>query len=458
MSVSRREFLKLAGSSAGALAMLSRMGALPPVLAQDATTVTFGGWGGVAEDEGVKAAIEVFQAENPDVKVVWQHTPSAADYSRVTLTNIAAGTAPDTSFIRSDDYTTLAAGGVLQDITDLVKNDSLLGQENYFIEPQESNRCEVNGRWYGIGSTWVAHHIYYNAELFDEAGITPPGFQDDEIWEWDEFLAICNQLTKDSNGRHPDDAGFDREDIVQWAVDWATSWWMPLAAAVHSNGGEFINEDGFCALDSPEAMEAMQRLADLVHVHHVAPRGASIESLGMNNTQMINAGRLAMGVDGSWALSWMNPSLLDVQMGTGALPKMVKPASLMQAHFHSILSSTQHPEEAWRWLRFLATPFYQEHFAKIGLWIPNQTSMLSEEGLKGWVREGIHPENYSQFATDYLPKHGVAGYLPPGWIEARNDFIVPAFEALTNGEQAADVFPNAVRQANEVLMFAREDM
>ncbi len=51
MSVSRRDFLKLAGSSAASLAMLSRMGALPPVLAQDATTVTFGGWGGVAEDE-----------------------------------------------------------------------------------------------------------------------------------------------------------------------------------------------------------------------------------------------------------------------------------------------------------------------------------------------------------------------------------------------------------------------
>jgi len=458
MSISRREFLKLTGGSATAAAMLAQLGYLPPALAQDVINITFGGWGGVAEDEGVKSAIEVFEAENEDINVVWQHTPSASEYSRVTLTNIAAGTAPDTSFIRSDDYETLATGGILMDITDLVRNDPLLGQPNYFIEPQESTRCEVNGRWYGIGSTWVAHHIYYNAELFEEAGVTPPGFQDDEIWEWEEFLEICKVLTKDSAGRHPGDAGFDREDIVQWAVDWSTSWWMPLAAAVHSNGGEFITEDGLCGLDSPEALEAMQRIADLVHVHHVAPRGSSIESLGMNNTQMINANRLAMGVDGSWALSWMNPSLLDVAMGTGALPKMTQPASVMQAHFHSILSSTQHPEEAWRWLRFLATPFYQEHFAKIGLWIPSQSAMLTDEGLKGWVREGIHPPNYSQFATDYLPKHGVAAHLPPGWLEARNDYITPAFEALTNGEPAEAVFPDAVRQTNEVLMFAREDM
>ncbi len=123
------------------------------------TNIAFGGWGGVAEDEGVKEAIAVFMEENPDIAVQWQHTPSASEYSRVTLTNIAAGTAPDTSFIRSDDYETLAIGGALMDITDLVKTDPLLGQPGYFIEPQESTRCEVNGRWYGIGSTWVAHHF-----------------------------------------------------------------------------------------------------------------------------------------------------------------------------------------------------------------------------------------------------------------------------------------------------------
>ena len=64
MSISRREFLKLTGGSATAAAMLAQLGYLPPALAQDVTKITFGGWGGVAEDEGVKSAIEVFEAEN----------------------------------------------------------------------------------------------------------------------------------------------------------------------------------------------------------------------------------------------------------------------------------------------------------------------------------------------------------------------------------------------------------
>lgn len=458
MSISRRDFLKMAGSSAAAIAILSRLEQTGHVLAQDATTITFGGWGGVAEDEGVQEAIGVFMEENPNIAVEWQHTPDAGEYSRITLTNIAAGTAPDTSFIRADDYETLAVNGILMDLTDLIESDPLLGQPDYFIQPQESNRSVINGRWYGIGSTWVAHHIYYNADIFEEAGITPPGFQDDEIWAWDDFLAICNELTMDSAGRHPNDSGFDADDIQRYAIDWPMGWWMPLTAAVFSNDGQIFDEDGLIVLDSEPAMEAMQRVADLIFVNHVAPRSSSMQSLGMNNTQMVDTGRLAMGIDGSWALSWMNPSLLSVNMGTGALPKMVKPATALQAHFHSVLSSTENPEAAWEWVRFLATPFYQEHFSKIGLWTPNQTAMLTEEGLEGWITEGIHPPNYSQWATDYLPAHGVAVSLPPGWIEANNDYIQPAIDAIANGEQAVDVFPDAVASANEVLIAMKESM
>lgn len=453
--LSRRDFLRLSGASAALMASGAQFQGLLRAAPsrQDAVGISFGGWGGTAEDEGVKAAIEVFQQETPGITVDWRHTPDAGEFGRVLVTDIAAGTAPDTAFILSDHYETLRAQGLLMDITDQIKSDPLLGQENYFIEPQETNRCaDANGRWHGIGSTWVAHHIYYNAALFDEMGIAPPGFQDDQIWEWDNFVEIAKQLTVDANGRHPGDNGFDKDNIQRWGVDWPL-WWMPIGAAVHANGGSYI-QDGKLGIDSPEALEAMQRLSDLIYVHNVAPRSASMADLGMTNTQMIDNGRLAMAVDGSWALSWMNPSLVSVPMGTGALPKMKQSAAIMQAHFHSALATSQHPEEAWQWVRFLATPFYQAHFAKIGLWIPNQSAMLTPDGLKSWITEGIHPENYSQFATDFLPKYGVSVRIPPGYIEADANFITPAFQALANGTPAEEAFPSAVQQANDIIAAA----
>jgi multiple sugar transport system substrate-binding protein len=115
----------------------------------------------------------------------------------------------------------------------------------------------------------------------------------------------------------------------------------------------------------------------------------------------------------------------------------------------------QHPDEAWQWIRFLATPFYQTHFAKIGLWLPNQTAMLTEEGLTGWITEGIHPENYRELVTDYLPKHGFSLRQPPGMIEAQTNFINAAYEALANGDPVEETFTAAVAQANDVLRAAQ---
>ena len=136
MSLSRRDFLKMGGSSALALAMLSRMG--HSVTHAQETTITFGGWGGIAEDEGVQEAIQIFMEENPDIAVEWQHTPDAGEYGRILLTNLAAGTAPDTSFIIADDYETLARSGVLLDLTDFIESDALFSDPNYFIQPQEA--------------------------------------------------------------------------------------------------------------------------------------------------------------------------------------------------------------------------------------------------------------------------------------------------------------------------------
>ena len=136
--LSRRDFLRMSGASAAMLAAgVNLPGALQAAaLKQDVTNIVFGGWGATAEDNGVQAAIAEFVKQNPNIAVEWQLTPQAADYMQQLLTNFAAGTAPDASFITSDAYETLAAGGQLMDITDRITSDPVLGQEDYFF-PQE---------------------------------------------------------------------------------------------------------------------------------------------------------------------------------------------------------------------------------------------------------------------------------------------------------------------------------
>ena len=173
--------------------------------------ITFMGWGATEEDEGVRAAIRTFEGAEPNIKVTWLHTPD--NYGEKLLAMLAAGTPPDTAFDGSGGYQTDCRDGILLDITDQVKADPVIGREGYFIEPQETERCTYQGRWYGIGSCWVAPHMYYNADIFEEEGIEPPSNDPAETWEWDHFVNVCRQLTVDVNGNHPGDSGFDVDNV-----------------------------------------------------------------------------------------------------------------------------------------------------------------------------------------------------------------------------------------------------
>ena len=424
---------------------------------EEVVEITFMGWGGVEEDEGVRAAVRVFEGAEPNIKVTWLHTPE--NYSEKMLAMVAAGTPPDTAFIRNQDYITYAHEGLLLDITDMLKADPVVGAPGYFIEPQETERSTYQGHWYGIGSCWTGCHIYYNADIFDEAGIEPPSNDPDEAWDWDYFVDVARQLTVDVNGNHPGDSGFDPDNVERWGVDWS-KWWMHYLGPIESNGGKYVDPDtGLLALDTPETIEAIQRIADLALVHHVAPLAAALEQLGITNTQMLETGRLAMGIDGSWALAWMHK--IEPMLGTAVLPKIKEPATGLQAHLHSGLAASKYPEAAWRWVRFLATEFYQLQFLRMGLWLPSQTDLMTEEGLARWMTlrtsatEGVHPAGYDLIVTEYVPKYGHILYQPPGYQKVET-ITNPAFDAIWIGDKTAEeALTEIVPEGNAILEEAR---
>ena len=127
------------------------------------------------------------------------------------------------------------------------------------------------------------------------------------------------------------------------------------------------------------------------------------------------------------------------------------PRTSMQAHLHSAFATSKHPDEAWQWVRFLSTPYYQTQFCKIGLWLPSQKALMTDEGLKGWITEGVHPEGYVDIPTKFLPNNGRVIYQPPGWNEAAQ-IINPALDKVWIGDATAEqAMAEAVPAANKIL-------
>jgi multiple sugar transport system substrate-binding protein len=471
--LSRRDFLYLAGAASGT-ALLAACQPAPPPAAPAApaaateapaaqptaapppaekVTIEFLGEPGSADLRAEEK--EKFEAENPNIEWVQVEQPAGVSRLEQLLTLVAAGTPPDCARVESDVYRTFCKYGLLLAITEYIKADPELSKPDYWIQPQERDRCEFEGEWYGIGSCWVAPHFYYNKALFDELGVEPPSNDPNKAWTWDQFLEIARQLTVDKNGKHPGDAGFDVDNVDRWGVYWPT-WWIPLHAAVDSNKsdpGECLWVDkhtGKIALDKPEAMEALQRIADLTLVHQVAPSAAAFEALGMAETEFLATKKVALYNTGSWSLNWLWQ--IEGGVGTGVLPKMKRPATDMQAHLVTIVKATKHPNEAWKLIRFLSLPWFQERYCKAGLWLPSQTALMTPEAIARWCTPPVHPEGYDLIVTEYAPKYGCYLTMPVGYVKAAETVLNPALDKIWIGEaKAVDILPQAVAEANRIM-------
>jgi multiple sugar transport system substrate-binding protein len=464
--MSRREFLLLTGAASGA-ALLAACGPkeTPPAAPAEATeappgepteapppaeevTIEFLGEPGGAEWRDEEK--EKFETENPNIEWVQVEQPEGVSRLEQLMALVAAGTPPDCARVESDVYRTFCKYELLLAITENIQADPELSKPDYWIQPQESDRCVFEGEWYGIGSCWVAPHFYYNKELLDELGVEPPSNDPDEAWAWDEFLEIARELTVDTNGNHPGEAGFDVDSVDRWGAYWPT-WWIPLHAAVQSNGTDWVDpETGKIALDKPAAMEALQRVADLTLVHQVAPSAASFEALGMAETEFLATKKVGLYNTGSWSLNWLWE--IEGGIGTGVLPKMTRPGTDMQAHLIVIVRETEHPDEAWKLIRFLSLPWFQERYCQNGLWLPSQTALMTDEAIARWCTPPIHPPGYELIVTEYTVKYGHYLTMPVGYAKAAETALQPAFDQIWIGDaKAEEVLPEAVAEANRIM-------
>jgi len=118
-----------------------------------------------------------------------------------------------------------------------------------------------DGKLYGIPNSITLHSMLLNLDLFEEAGVTPP---ENGEWTYDEFLEAAKKLTFDRDGDGKTDVhGFSTYIMPGYYEAW------PF---FYKNGGSPLNEDMTeFTFDSPEAVQAIQDLADLKLTEEVAP-------------------------------------------------------------------------------------------------------------------------------------------------------------------------------------------
>jgi multiple sugar transport system substrate-binding protein len=435
-SMNRRKLFQYAGAiGTGAALSASILSNRPAAAQEEEVTITFMHWGDLNEKTALTNVIKKFEEMNPNIRVDQRHVPD--DYMTKLNTLAAANDLPDVFHMNEGLAHTWAAEGRLMDLTDYVAQypsfQNRLPQTFYYHAP---------GRTFGTMNAAEIVMLFYNTELFEAGGITPPPAKAAEAYTWDQFVETAKALTLDGNGRNAADPEFDGDSIRQYGVSFPRIWltWFPL---IKSGGGDITNPEGTeFTLNSPIGVDVIQKLQDLIYVHKVAPTPTASDQLPALSVQM-QSRQVAMVIDGQWNL--MSLAEAKVPLGVGVLPSFGTPTTVITCSVTAISGSTEHPAESLAFWLFHNDPVYNLDLFARGLMMPLEEKYYTDpESIALWTDNESHPEGYLDAGVNYLRENSVSAPLTlKGWetIEPR---LNAGLDPVWLGEQSAQEALDAV--------------
>jgi len=412
-------------------------------------------WGSPQEKKAQEGAIEQFNKKYEGrIQVEGVHIPTSYDEKLTTM--IAGNEAPDVAFLESATLAyPLAEEGKLLNLVEFLEVDPEMNMDA--IVPNIEFYWAPD-KMLGIGAAPEVFQLFYNVDMLAEAGVEAPPADPANAWDWDTFVENAKKLTIDQNGNNALSPDFDPNKIQQYGVN-VPLWWGTWGSFVIANGGDFVTADGKLGLTQPEAIEAIQRVSDLINVHHVAPSPVQAKSLPAPSVSL-QTKKVAMAIDGAWVN--LDFGVSKVNYAVGALPKMNDGSkSLVVTAAVGIFSSTQHPDEAWTFLKHMINPDNVSDLITSGLWMPAMKDWYTDAAkLSGWAEGNAgHPAGFKENAVgNMLNGHGHP--TPTSYVIDFNkimDKVNPALDKVWLGEMSAEEALKSVEAQAQAEVKGRRD-
>lgn len=390
-------------------------------------------WGSPVEKKAMENSLEAF-TEKYGIKVNGQYIPDA-DYNTKMTAMMAGGNAPDVAYMQAEQAFPWAEEGKLYNIYDLIAEDDSFDMTdlvtNVWYEWED-------GKSFGSNTALETYGIFYNKDLFDKADVEYPPSKIEDALSWEEFVELAQKMTLDQNGNNALSPDFDPENIKQYGVNFATGL-NSYMNFVFQNGGDFLNEEGTeFALNSEEAVEALQKCADLMNVYHVAPSPVAQKALPAPSIAL-QTGQIAMSIEGQWSALDLGDS--GMNFGAACLPKMGDVyKNVVLGGATVIFADTKYPEESWLLYKWFAQPENSLDLHKGGLWMPLLKDWyVDDDKLKEWAMDNpAHPEGYVDSFVDGVLNYSVRS--PQFYVKNNakiQSLLTPALDDLWLGKKTA---------------------
>ncbi len=359
--------------------------------------------------------VEEFEKQHPGIKIEAVNIPFDGLEPKI-LTALATQTAPDIARVDVAFLPKLAIRGALYAL-DQFRVESIKSE----LRPVALSSCIVDGKTYGIPDQVNGLCLFYNKELFREAGLDP----NKPPSSWDEFIDYAKKLTNKEKGVY----GFGMKNSLWWTLPF-----------IYSFGGDLLTPDNkHCALTSDEAIAGFQFKVDLYAKYRV--EGGAWRSGGIRDDMGFQSQVYAMIFNGPWAVKGLERSGID--FGVALIPKGPKGyATNVGGNNMVVFSTSKHPKEAAQFLMFIASKDSQAKWANSLGQVP--VNMLAD-GLIDFSR---HP-----YLKIFMEQMKYAKPRPPiaSYPEIEND-VNPEMQAALDGKKSVrEAMEAACKKVDAIL-------
>ncbi|HEY6627723.1 MAG TPA: extracellular solute-binding protein [Acidimicrobiia bacterium] len=316
------------------------------------------------QKEAQEAAVADFNASHPNIVLeieIVDHDAAPAALA----TEISSGNAPDIIGPVGREGANGFAGQYL-DLEPLVESSGF--DMSIWPEATVENMRDQDGTLAGLPFASYPSEMYFSKALFDEAGLPyppqeygadgtavyGPGTEWEGTWDFDKVAEIAKILTVDENGNDATSPDFDIATRTQYGFVW--QWTDRLFQQGSFWGAGYPMADDGSAAFPQEWVDEWHWYYDAIWTSGFAPGQADYDAMGGNAFQ---SGKAAMGISHLWFTCCIRNDDSGVAGDFYDLAVLPSHNGKVTANMHAdtfrVLSSTEHPEEAFEVIAYLVT-------------------------------------------------------------------------------------------------------
>lgn len=322
-----------------------------------------------------EASYVEFQKEYPNIQIEFISFPAKQYYEKLRI-QLSGGVEYD---LFGGILDKMVDTGSIEPLEDYIKSNNT--DVSGFGELYEE--MKVNGNIYGLPyrkSPWM---MYYNKDIFDDAGVEYPS----NDMTWDEFRTLAAKVTSGS--------GADKT-YGAFLHTWPQTWYMSAVQA----GATVIDKDLSPFVDALQLRLDMEADGSIMS-------WAESKSTGAHYNAMFQSGKVAMSIIGDWHVAQLRTAEDEGKMsfkwdvapiphpeGVESNTSLAIPVALM------INKNSKHKEEAYKVVEFFTGSKGAQVFASLGF-VTGYTDDVVKEAFYGDGTRQPEHLNYFYETSEY---------------------------------------------------------